>query len=205
MKVMGILLATGIAVLIVLSNAPRALACVDDPAEEYLCVKWSAPKPIVANPVAPTPAIVLASAIRRTGKTPEDAIDANDNWLLLGPKAVLWYRLPYGSDPQKLEVWLDAWGKAGLTLAVFSPASELDLWNAKHTGMGAYNKSQASHDLWWSGESIVAGTWYVKVTNNTDIPMDHKVGYNQAFYSRTCVSYWESLPTGQYVYWTACR
>ncbi|MBI3914890.1 MAG: LysM peptidoglycan-binding domain-containing protein [Chloroflexi bacterium] len=163
---------------------------------------------------APAPAPALASAtnfqttqapVYVTGKTPDQAIDANNTSIVIGPHAVLWYRLPYGEEPRKLHVWLDTGGKGGVTFEVYSPDSANNLSNAQVTGRGTYNRFEPTHDLTWSGESIIPGIWYVKVISHNDVPTEHSLGYTQAAYSRTCHSYWESLPTGQYVYWTACR
>ncbi len=186
--------------------ASPAFGCVEDPSEEYLCVKWSAPKPVArvaTNTLTAAPSAQQVAVVR-TGKSPEDAIEANDTWLPIPAKTTLWYRMPYSSDPLRLDVWLDAYGRTGLTLAIYSPDKEKDLWNEKPIGRGAYNKSEPLHDLWWTGESIVVGTWYSQVTNNNSFSVDHKVGYKRRGFSRSCVQYWEVLPTGLPAFWTLC-
>ncbi|MBI3537032.1 MAG: hypothetical protein HY070_05690 [Chloroflexi bacterium] len=190
-----------------------AFACVDDPAEEYLCVRWSAPKPVAklaTNSVALTASNVASVAqpvpvIKHTGKSPEDALEANDFWTPITAKSILWYQMPYSNNPLRLDVWLDAWGKSGVTLAIFSPDKEKELWTAKPTGNGAFNKAEASHDLFWSGETIVKGTWYAKITNNNNDTVDHKVGYKRKGILRDCVQYWESIIPGTFTFWTLCN
>ena len=187
--------------------ASPAFGCVDDPSEAYLCVKWSAPKPVArvtTNALTAAP-VAQQVAVVRTGKSPEDAIEANDTWLPIPAKAILWYRMPYASNPLKLDVWLDAYGKPGLTLAVYSPDKENNLWNEKPIGRGAYNKAEPSHDLWWTGESVVVGTWYAQVTNNNNFAVDHKIGYRRKGFARSCVQYWETFYVGaEPVFWTLC-
>ncbi len=182
-----------------------AHACTEGPEDEYLCVRWTAPKPVQVAVNKGASEQVAANAIKRTGKSPEDALEAEDQWLAIPARTLLWYRLPYSSNPLKIEMWVDAYRRPGITLEVFSPDKEKNLWNEKPTGRGSYNKAEAAHDLWWTGETLVVGTWYARVTNTTEFPIDHKLGYKRKGFSRACVQYIETLyEGGSPILWTLC-
>jgi len=127
----------------------------------------------------------------------------SDALLTLDAGGVHWFRIDNGPNFY-LDVWLDTSGRTGLTLSLYAPeqanALSVDL---TPKGRGAPAKNDPTHDLLWKG-SYATGVWYALVRNYNNYPVQYKIGSSQSTTTRNCVSYWEYLPTGQYVLWTDC-
>ena len=121
---------------------------------------------------------------------------------MIDPGSVHWYKIDNGKNFY-LDVYIDANGASDITLAMFSPeqtnALSVDL---PPKGRGGIVKNEP-HDLIWKG-SYATGVWYALVRNYGTMPIQYKIGTAQSSSDRNCVSYPETLPTGQHVIWTDC-
>ncbi len=174
------------------------------------CILPPAPK------LAPKPTAVVVAAVAPKEAAPKPqpkgdslatAIDITDTWQTVPAASSLWFKTNNFTAPRTLQIYLDAYGKSGLDFAVYAP-DQIATFSAdtKPIGRGTPNKQMLEHDLIWSGGSRGAlGTWYVLLSNRTPDPIQYKLSYNMAVTNKNCSSYWEFLPNGQYVYWTACN
>jgi len=164
-------------------------------------------KPVVAPTSAPTPALAATVPITKTqpkGDSPYTARTMTGEWETIDAKASVWYRIDNKSNFY-LDVWMDTYGRPGVMFSVFSPEQQNNLSAATAPkGRSAAIKTDPTHDWWWKGAQAVC-IWHVLVTNTTAMPMQYRVGNKQSTEERNCRSYWEYLPSGAYVYWTACR
>lgn len=160
-----------------------------------------APKPVAARP-QPTPVSAVPAAPR--GDSPGAAISADGTTHVIPPGSSQWYRLADSPNPLALEVWLDAGGNRGIGFGVFGP-DQMNPYSPDHpVGRGTYSRN-SGHDLNWSGQYLVPGTWYAVVTNSTGAPVNITVGTDQQQKGpRNCIGYWEPFPNGQTVYWVDC-
>ncbi len=167
------------------------------------------PKPTVAA-VAPKPqatAPKVAAAPQPKGTSQADAIPVEDKWQTIGPHSYVWYKIDIGNVNHVLDIWMDANGMGNVGFAVYSNyQADMGLGvDTQPTGRGSKNRF-FSNDLRWSGRAPRGGTWYVLVNNNNEFAVPYKVGANiTEMDPKNCHSYWEYLPSGAYVYWTACN
>lgn len=157
------------------------------------------PKPATA-PVTGT----LTAKTQPKGDSPYTARTMTGEWETIAPGQQIWYRIN-NENNFYLDIWMDTYGRPGVNFAVYSPDQVNNLSAATvPKGRSAAIKNDPTHDWWWKGAQAM-GIWHVLVTNTTTMPIQYRIGYKQATEERICRSYWEYLPTGQYVYWTACR
>jgi hypothetical protein len=174
---------------------PSAMACVplDDGMTRCDRPRLVRPPVVVAAVVKPPTAVPTANPKR--GTSPYDAIEPNDTWQTIGANANVWFRIgEEGLNHVHLDVWVDAYGKSGISFAVFSPEQFGDLSPATPPkGRGTANKSDKTHDLMWSGQAPAGGTWYVLVSNSNSTALSYKVGYNRVVTGpKDCSGpYWE--------------
>ncbi len=200
---LAVVLALGLAFL---TNISPAAACVLASESDSVCGSWQVrlaqPKPPLRDVVALAKPVAIAYAPQ--GGSPNDGLAPNDTWLRLDANSSIWYKIDNG-DNFYLDLWLDAYGKSGVTLSVFSPeqANGLSV-DTMPKGRGAPSKSDLSHDIFWSGAQA-RGTWYALVKNYNPFPVDYKLGNKQWTEVRNCRSYPEYI-NGVFVpSWTACR
>jgi hypothetical protein len=115
----------------------------------------------------------------------------------------VWYRIN-NENNFYLDIWMDTYGRPGVVFNVYSPeqTNHLSISTAPKGRSGPAKES--GHDWAWRGAQAT-GIWHALVLNTTSTPMQYRIHYKQTTEDRVCKSYWEWLPTGQYVYWTACR
>ncbi len=168
---------------------------------------WT-PVQLRAVKVLPTPPTVKANVptparVQPKGDSPFSAMTMTDQWQTIEAGARQWYKIDNGNNFY-LDVWLDAYGRGNLTLAMYAPEQTNHLSpDLPPKGRGGPVKNEPTHDLYWSG-AYATGTWYALVTNYNTVPVQYRIGTKQSSTDRNCVSYWEFLPTGQYVLWTDC-
>ncbi|MDE3088541.1 MAG: hypothetical protein KGJ80_04045 [Chloroflexota bacterium] len=192
-------------------SSATALACdpfdFDSPANLIWCdVRARTPTP---PPPPPTPAAVVVAAkpvsatTRRSGDSPANALELSDENQVIDAGARLWYKI--GSDGSHMDVWMATYGQSGLGFVVYAP-NQLDIQSpdTKPKGVGTYPNSDPNTLRWSGGSFMQRGTWYALVTNNSTFRLWFKFSSNQFKVEKNCFSYWEYLPDGQYVYWTAC-
>ena len=164
------------------------------------------PRVVKTATLIPTP-ITSTAVISKTqpkGDSPYTAREMTGNWETLAPQASVWYRVN-NENNFYLDVWMDTYGRPGVTFAVYSPEQMNNLSAATvPKGRSAAIKTDTTHDWWWKGAQAI-GIWHVLVTNTTATPMQYRINYKPSTEERQCRSYWEYLPSGLYVYWTACR
>ncbi|HEX7592890.1 MAG TPA: hypothetical protein VF429_01845 [Anaerolineae bacterium] len=219
MRFKGILLTLIVLTLLMLAiPTSSALACnpfdFDAPADAIWC-EVRARTPIPATPT-PAPIIiakpVAASVPRgndasanatRGGDSPANALELSDNIQVIDAGARLWYKI--GSDGSHMDVWMLTYGQPGLGFDVYAP-NQLDIQSpdTKPKGGGTYPNFDPNNLRWSGGSFSQRGTWYALVTNNSTIRLSFKFNSNQSKVEKNCHSYWEYLPDGAYVYWTAC-
>ena len=182
------------------ASATNALGIVERCPPPFLPPRVAPPRPTVA----PSPSPTRANANQPKGDSPFTAREMTGEWQTLAGNSQLWYRIN-NENNFYLNVWMDTYARPGIGFAVFSPEQAQNL-NAvtPPKGRGAQQVSDRTHDLWWNGAQA-PGIWHVLVTNTTPDPLQYRIGYKPATEERNCRSYWEYLPTGAYVYWTACR
>lgn len=199
MKGIGIIQAFLLLALALMLVTPTAFACAPDDddvpcrVERRIARPRAEPKPVAMSKAVPKPVAVNVVNARRGG-SPYDALDPTDSWQTLEAGASVWYKMGEGIDRQHLDIWLDAYGKGGIGFAIYSPDQMNDLSsNPPPKGRGTYNRTEPSHDLYWSGQSPAGGTWYALVTNYNLFGVSYKLGYNRALTGpRDCgPPYWE--------------
>ena len=156
---------------------------------------------------AAIPTLTASTVITKTqpkGDSPYTARTMTGEWETIAPGEQIWYRIN-NENNFYLDVWMDTYGRPGVSFAVYSPEQTNNLSAATAPkGRSAAIKTDTTHDWWWKGAQAT-GIWHVLVTNTTTTPMQYRIDYRQSTEQRNCRSYWEYLPTGAYVYWTACR
>ena len=151
----------------------------------------------------PTQTMVVAR-VQPRGDLPAMVREMTGNWETIPPGGQVWYRVNNENNPY-LDIWMDTYGRPGVTFAVYS-TEQMNAWipATPPKGRSAENRSDPSHDWCWKGAQAMR-IWHVLVTNTTTTLMQYRIDYKQSTEQRNCRSYWEYLPTGAYVYWTACR
>jgi len=211
MRLRGIVLSSIVllAGLAAFSNS-TVLACgpaeFDAPSSDLWCeVRARTPTP----PPTPIPIPVVAAAkpaaaiAQKSGDSPENAIEINDNEQTIDSGARKWYKI--GSDGSHIDVWMLTYGAPGLGFVVYAPNQDIYAPDSKPKGVGTYPNSDPNTLRWAGGSFQQKGNWLALVTNSGSVRQTFKIGSNQSAVGKTCNSYWETLPTGQYVYWTACN
>jgi hypothetical protein len=157
---------------------------------------------VLPTPV-PTKVSVAAAAPQPKGDSPFTAMPVTGATYTLEPGRVHWYKIDNGNN-FFLNVWLEAGGRGGITLALYAPeqANGLSV-DTQPKGRGAPVKNEPTVDLLWKG-SYATGVWHALVRNYDPFPVQYKLGTQQSTTERNCISYWEWLPTGAYVLWTDC-
>ncbi len=153
----------------------------------------------VAAPAKPA----AAPIIQKGGDSPANARDITDDDQFIDPGARLWYKA--GSNGMHIDVAMLTYGQPGLNFSVYAPNNQnFSAPDLKPTGVGTYSNSDPNTLRWAGGSMSQRGTWYALVTNTSAARLKFKMGSSQSTVDKTCVSYWETLPSGQYVYWTKC-
>ncbi len=184
---------------------PTAFACIPDDEGRRCAVVRPQPRPTARPVVAVVKPTATATPVPvALGSSQYDAIAPDDAWRTIEPNVSVWYKIGEGINRERFEVWLDAWGKPGLEFAVYSP-EQMNSWtpDIPPKGRGTVNRADMRHDMWWIGQSVAGGIWYVRVTSRSTFPLAYKIGYNRTGGSaKDCGQpYWEWLPNGQYVLW----
>lgn len=154
---------------------------------------------VVKTPVAKATPTVKATP---RGDSPYSARTMTGEWETIPPGGQVWYRIDNGNN-FFLDIWMDTYGKPGVVFSVYSPEQANDL-SVSTPPKGRSAPSKEGHDWGWKG-SQARGVWHVLVINTTNTPMQYRIDYKQSSIERDCRGYWEWLPTGEYVYWIACR
>jgi hypothetical protein len=211
MRLRAILLSSIVLVLGIMAVSSSAVfACApvefDAPADILWCdarAKFPTPPP------TPTPAPVLvatkltAATIQKSGDSPENAMEVGEDFQMINSNSRLWYKI--GSDGSHIDVWMTTYGQPGLGFAVYAPNQDLGAPETKPKGLGTYPNTDPNTLRWSGGSWTQRGVWYALVTNTSDKSLSFKLSSNQSQVNHNCNSYWESLPSGAYVYWTACN
>lgn len=196
--------------------APYAVPILPTPVPTAIPLRSVNPAPVVpaapvvlpAPTIAPTPVPAAPQVIAHwAGSSPADALEANGAWQTLDSRASAWYVVGTAvGTGVRMEVWLDASDISGLDMSIYAP-NQLDNLNGSAAGHGTTDKF-APGRLHWSGggSSAVAGNWYARISNSGSSSVQYKVTSDQQQIApKNCESYWEYLPSGAYVYWTACH
>lgn len=162
-------------------------------------IKTTTPPPPAAAAIA-TP-IVSAKATPK-GDSPFTARVMTGEWETIPAGGQVWYRID-NQNNFYLDIWMDTYGRPGVVFSVYAP-QQTNALSASTPPKGRSAPSKEGHDWGWKGAQA-NGIWHVLVQNTTNTPMPYRIDYKQSTEDRVCRSYWEWLPTGQYVYWTACR
>jgi hypothetical protein len=153
------------------------------------------------------PTLTASTVITKTqpkGDSPYAARTMTGEWETIGPGQQIWYRVN-NENNFYLDVWMDTYGRPGVSFAVYSPAQMNNLTAATAPkGRSAAIKTDTTHDWWWKGAQAM-GIWHVLVTNTSTTPMQYRIDYKQSTEERNCWSYWEAIGSNPHVYWTACR
>lgn len=195
--------------LLALLNSSALFACVQED-DNAVCAFHPAPKPTRRAPLnAPAPKAAApqptpAPAVPK-GDSPAAALSPDGSWRTISPSSSVWYKIGESIGAQALDVWLDANGKQGIAFAVYGPNQMNPFTPDRPVGRGTFNKTMPEHDLHWSGQYLIPGAWYAIVSNYTGDALPYRLGSDQqAKGERNCIGYWETLSTGQYVYWVDC-
>ncbi len=195
--------------LLALSNSSALFACVKEN-EDAACTRHPAPKPTRPAPLnapapkaAPKPEPTAVPAPK--GDSPAASLSPDGNWRTISPATSVWYKVGESIGAQAIDVWLDANGRQGIGFAVYGPNQMNPYTPDRPVGRGTFNRNMPDHDLHWSGKYLIPGAWYAVVTNNTGDALPYRLGSDQQDKgARNCIGYWETLSTGQYVYWVDC-
>jgi hypothetical protein len=207
-----ILLAGALVVMLVLISNSVAAACgpvdFDSPASAI----WCDVRAITPIPATPTPAstpVVAALAkpavekIARGGDSPANALEIPEDFQMINPGGRIWYKI--GADGSHMDIWMTTYGHPGLGFNVYAPnQTDIQSPDTQPKGVGTYPNNDPNTLRWSGGSWRQIGTWYALVYNNSSTAASFKLGSNQSKVNKNCHSYWEWLPTGLYVYWTAC-
>lgn len=192
---------TIIAFILALTNFTTlspAAACVpsdEDATNRLACVRFP--------PRAPAAALVVKNP---QGTSPQDALSVPDAWQSMGPHGSVWYKIPYSENFRLLEFWLEMNLPNVAGFSIFSPEQIEGLSPAtKPVGRGTHSQSDPENIIRWKASYAKPGVWYLYLYNRTDQPISFKMNSNQQSTPvKKCISYWEYLPTGEYVLWTDC-
>ena len=119
------------------------------------------------------------TSIPQPGSNPDAAVEPRGTWLFIAPNASQWYKM--NDAGLQLDIWLDANGQTGLSLAIYAP-DQKDLYG-KPIGRGSFNKFELGHDLFWTGYTTARGTWYAVVTNGAPQPISYRLDYKRVINS----------------------
>ena len=198
--------------LLLVSNS-TASACgpvdFDSPPSAIWCAV-RAVTPVPATPT-PTPAPVVAAAVAKPvaekavagGDSPADALELPEGSQMINPGGRVWYKI--GADGSHMDVWMTTYGHPGLGFKVYAPNQDPLAADSEPKGVGTYPNNDPNTLRWSGGSWRQKGTWYALVYNNSSTAASFKFESNQSKVNKNCYSYWEWLPTGQYVYWTVCN
>jgi hypothetical protein len=162
-----------LALALILLTASYAFGCIPDDEIPDRCGKL--PK---ATPEQRPVALAAPSKPQPRGDSPATAIEPTGTWQFIGPYTSVWYKM--NDAGLQLEIWLDAYGQSGLSMAIYAP-DQKDLYG-KPIGRGTFSRFQP-HDLFWTGRSSARGTWYALVTNNTPVAISYSVNYKRVIHS----------------------
>lgn len=153
-----------------------------------------------------TPVPIIPIAALASGDDPIRARELSETWQVLEPGKYLWYKTPYSEGFRILEFWLETAVPNTISMAFYSPDQTPGLSTAtKPIGRGTHSNGDPDTILRWKAGYAKPGVWYILLTNNTNQPASFKLNSNmQNTAVKKCISYWETLPTGEYVYWTDC-
>lgn len=166
------------------------------------CVRYSAPS---LSQDSSTRAATNIS-IPPQGTSPNDAMPVPDGWQDMEPGGSVWYKIPYSENFRLLEFWLEMNLPDVAGFSIYSPDQTDGLSPAtKPVGRGTHSKNDPDNLIRWKASYAKPGIWYIYLYNRTDKPISFKMNNNQQYTPvKKCISYWEYLPTGQYVLWTDC-
>ena len=139
----------------------------------------------------------------RGGDSPAHALELSPDFQMINPGGQVWYKI--GADGSHMDVWMTTYGQPGLGFAVYAPNQDLSAPETQPKGVGTYPNNDPNTLRWSGGSFTQKGTWFALVTNTSSRPLSYKLESNQSKVEKNCHSYWEWLPTGLYVYWTACN
>lgn len=204
----SIVFVAGLAVI----SSSTALACApvdfDAPSSAIWCdVRARTPTPPPPPTPAPVPVVAAAKPVtsitQKSGDSAANALEINNDDQFIDAGARLWYKI--GSDGSHIDVAILTYGQPGLNFAVYAPNNQnFSAPDLKPTGIGTYSNSDPTTLRWAGGSWTQRGTWYGIVTNTSSTRLKFKIGSSQSAVDKTCLSYWETLPSGQYVYWNKC-
>jgi hypothetical protein len=212
MRLRAILLSSVVLVLgIMVVSSSAVFACgpveFDAPADILWCdARAKEPPPPPTPTPAPAPVLVAtkltAATAQKSGDSPENAMEVPEDFVKINPGSRLWFKI--GSDGSHIDVWMTTYAQPGLGFAVYAPNQDLGAPETKPKGVGTYPNSDPNTLRWSGGSWTQRGIWYAVVTNTSDKALSFKLSSNQFLVNHNCHSYWENLPSGEYVYWTAC-
>lgn len=124
-----------------------------------------------------TPTASVAEEPALTGATPQMSLSATGEWLVLAAGGRAWHAFEYGGGQSPLSVWLDAETDGGVSFGVYTPA-QAEVWMSGGTvepvGRGTLNPNEAA-DLFWTGNFVDAGTYYILVEHMGSFPTRYAV------------------------------
>lgn len=196
-----------VAFLFVSNSAAAACGPVDfdsPPSAIWCDVRARTPVPPTPTP-APTQVAAkqVAETTMRGGDSPAHALELSPDFQMINPGGQVWYKI--GADGSHMDVWMTTYGQPGLGFAVYAPNQDLSAPETQPKGVGTYPNNDPNTLRWSGGSFTQKGTWFALVTNTSSRPLSYKLESNQSKVEKNCHSYWEWLPTGLYVYWTACN
>lgn len=211
MRHKGIILSSIVFVagLAAISNS-IALACGPAEFDAPSSAIWCDVRARTPTPPTPVPVPVAAAAkpaapvkLQKGGDSAANALEISNDDEFIDAGARLWYKI--GSDGLHFDVAMLTYGQPGLNFAVYAPNNQnFSAPDTKPTGVGTYSNADPNTLRWAGGSMSQRGTWYAIVSNTSSTRLKFKIGSSQSAVDKTCVSYWETLPSGEYVYWTKC-
>lgn len=158
----------------------------------------------VAAAVKPAPTV---APVTLKGDKPDTAMDITGTWQILDPGKSVWYKTSsqfYRIIDLYLETNVEGI-RDRLGMNVYSPDQLEELYSNKPIGRGTPYKSSPSTVLNWKSDYAKAGVWNIQINNLTSSPLSYKFSMSESSTSqKNCHGYWETLPTGAYVYWIDC-
>ncbi len=208
-----VLLSGALVIVLILVSNSAVSACgpvdFDSPPSAIWCeVRAVTPVPATPTP-SPAPAVAvaaksIAATTVRGGDSPEDALEIPEDFQMIKPGGRVWYKI--GADGSHMDVWMTTYGHPDLGFNVYAPnQTDLQSPETQPKGVGTYPNNDPNTIHWSGGSWRQIGTWYALVYNNSSTAASFKLESNQSKVNKNCHSYWEFLPTGAYVYWTACN
>ncbi|MEW5719388.1 MAG: hypothetical protein AB1817_12215, partial [Chloroflexota bacterium] len=105
----------------------------------------------VPAPVATLTASAVVTKTQPKGDSPYTARTMTGEWETIQPGERIWYRIDNGNNFY-LDVWMDTYGRPGVTFAVYSPEQLNNLSAATAPkGRSATVRTDTTHDWWWKG------------------------------------------------------